>query len=301
MPNGILYVQTFPRWTVTVLYTGKATPIGGPPPVYNCLAWSLGYPYSWIWPWSPDKQVTLDDFYALYAQWGATQRGGPIGLWGKADNDMKHGSIWFQFSPPGVNPPWGFWTSKMGSNILIIHRLSDISNGLYGMPRASVGPARPEAIQEQEEAPGALLQRGNIPQFGSPTEKPMSIIYGLSEEETDTLRQQVKKVKQEVKDLFEQAYAAWTQTWTQPAIQISSNPNDYARSQEFNDLVAMGPDILPLLVEKMGNGREFLVLKAIEQLLPSNLIFRPAIDDPNIFGGEQLRAHMTAKRWLASI
>jgi hypothetical protein len=190
-------------------------------------------------------------------------------------------------------------TSKMGANILLLHAIGDIAQGIYGVPLAVAGPARPEALEEV--ALGSLLQGENTPQGSGSAEKPAPIIYSLTEEETHALRQQVRKVRQEVKDLFDQAYAAWTQTWAQPAIQASSNPNDYARSQEFNDLVAMGPDILPLLVEKMSNGREFLVLQAVERLLPSSLIFRPAIDDPHIFGGEQLRADMTAKRWLASL
>jgi hypothetical protein len=268
-----------------VRYWGKATLD------YNCLAWSLGIQSSWIWHWGPpERKVTLEDFYALYRTYWVTQKWGPIDLWGKADNDMKHGSIWLELEPPR---PEGLYTSKMGGNILLVHYLADIAQGMYGTPKGSAGPERPKALQE--------VAVENIPQDSGSAEKPTPIIYSLSEEETPALMQQVKKLNQEVKDLFEQKYAAWKQTWTQPAIQVSSNPNDYARSQEFNDLVAMGRDILPLLVEKMSNGREFLVLQAVEQLLPSSLIFRPAIDDPHIFGGEQLRAHMTAKRWLASL
>jgi hypothetical protein len=279
-----------------IYYWGAATPIGGRIPAYNCLAWSLGVQSSWIWPWA-DGPVRQDQFYQLYSVYGVPQKSGPIDLWGKSGNDMKHGSIQLEVYP---SPRIVWYTSKLGQSILVIHRTTGtLSGGIYGESLAQVGPARPEP--REEVALGSLLQGENTPQDSGSAEKPTPIIYSLSEEETPALMQQVKKLNQEVKDLFEQKYAAWKQTWTQPAIQASSNPNDYARSQEFNDLVAMGSDILPLLVEKMSNGREFLVLQAVEKLLPSNLIFRPAVDDPRILGGEQLRAHMTAKRWLASL
>jgi hypothetical protein len=277
-----------------VQYWGPATPI------YNCLAWSLDIQTSWMWPWvGPDTKVTIDEFYTLYKSWGVFERATdpslatPITFSGILDNDMKHGAI---FIPEKYKNNQRTWSSKMGSNILISHPYADLWNGLYGVPQGSAGPARPEALREA--ALKAARKGANTPQDSGSAEE---IIYSISEAETHALRQQVNKLTQEVKDLFERQYAAWKQTWTQPAIQASSNPYDYARSKEFNDLVAMGPDILPLLVEKMSNGREFLALQAVERLLPPSLIFRPALDNPLIFGGEQLRAHMTAKRWLASL
>jgi hypothetical protein len=67
--------------------------IGGATRNYNCLAWSLGVQSSWIWPWPSGSPVSLDDFRKLYKDYGVNENTGPIDLWGKTGDDMKHGSI----------------------------------------------------------------------------------------------------------------------------------------------------------------------------------------------------------------
>ena len=125
-------------------------------------------------------------------------------------------------------------------------------------------------------------------------------MYQLTEAEISTLQDRINRLSQDVREQFTRAYDRWKQTWSQPAILASSDPQVRARSKEFDDLVAMGQVIVPLLIREMSVEHDFFALQAVEQLVPPDIVFRPAIGDPEFLGGEQLRAHMTARRWLAS-
>ncbi len=99
-----------------------------------------------------------------------------------------------------------------------------------------------------------------------------------------------------LREEFGQAYAAWTRTWDDPAVVVSSAPSARTRSPEFRALVAMGPDIVPLLMDKLRDPTQFFALQVVERMVTSSVVFRPQLDDVAVLGGEQLRAHETIKR-----
>jgi hypothetical protein len=82
---------------------------------------------------------------------------------------------------------------------------------------------------------------------------------------------------------------------------ISSDPHTRAVGKEFDALVALGPKILPLVVETLVDPEHFLALQLYDALQPDqHLIVQYEPDDERILGGEQSRAAEVVKHWLAS-
>ena len=90
-------------------------------------------------------------------------------------------------------------------------------------------------------------------------------MYQLTEAEISTLQDRINRLSQDVREQFTRAYDRWKQTWSQPAILASSDPQVRARSKEFDDLVAMGQVIVPLLIREMSVEHDFFALQAVEQ------------------------------------
>ncbi len=257
--------QEFPQMT-----QNNTLRIGPPTNQYNCMAWSVGVTNAWLWPGA-------NKFKEFYTQYGAhLVANGGIVAFGFALLDMKHGATNLQIPNYGRH-----WTSKLGVNPLVLHSLDALSGSgsIYGDPLQYYTPQPPLA----ESWIGEEI-----------------IMYQLTEAEISTLQDRINRLSQDVREQFTRAYDRWKQTWSQPAILASSDPQVRARSKEFDDLVAMGQVIVPLLIREMSVEHDFFALQAVEKLVPPDIVFRPAIGDPEFLGGEQLRAHMTARRWLAS-
>ncbi len=62
------------------------------------------------------------------------------------------------------------------------------------------------------------------------------------------------------------AYAAWKAAWSHPLIVVSSAPAARAQTVEFLELITLGPEILPLLMEKLTDPDEFFALVAVDRL-----------------------------------
>lgn len=100
-----------------------------PSPVYNCIAWSLGFDDRWINPESP-----LAAFQYQYETYGkivvhTLGPGATIDGWGINADDMTHGSKLYAGSP-GLPP--GLWESKLGQNCRITHGRTQLMGDLYG-------------------------------------------------------------------------------------------------------------------------------------------------------------------------
>ncbi|MEM7247308.1 MAG: hypothetical protein AAF533_18340 [Acidobacteriota bacterium] len=125
--------------------------------------------------------------------------------------------------------------------------------------------------------------------------------YALSRYEQALLQAQVTAVPVTVSTEFQQAYAAWVKTWGEPEVAKSSDPGLYAKSPEFQKLVALGTDIVPLLMEKLCDPTQFFALQAVQALLSDRIIFWPTMEDIAVIGGEQYRAFGTIQRWLLAL
>lgn len=260
----------FPMLDVdAAVVTGEATG------VYNCISWTVGVTDRWLWPGS-----ALADFDTFYQQWGFVRAGsGPIAAWGSSTSSMTHGCV----SGAGHGPRW---ESKCGSSLRIQHGLTELESSSYGRVLAFYSKARiaapfAEALAELESLKEPPAMR-------------------LSSAEAAKLQQDVTAVPAEVQAEFRRAFEAWKETWFAGGLAIDSNPRSRARGKEFDALVALGPQVLPLVVETLADEENFFALTLYDVLqADARLIVQFAPDDLRLVEGEQGRAARVVKAWLA--
>ena len=248
--------------------TGEATS------VYNCISWTVGIADRWLWP-----GPTIQQFDTFYRQFGHVRAGnGPIAAWGHSNSSMTHGSI----SGPAHGPRW---ESKCGTDLRIQHALAELEGSSYG--RVLAFYARSLAIA----APASKLL-----QVPKKTMKPTA-----TAKQRAALKSTASEVDPKTRQTFHSAFAAWKKTWFQGGLAISSDPHTRTVGKEFDALVALGPKILPLVVEGLADPDNFLALQLYDTLQPNpNLVVQFEPDDERILLGEQGRALEVIKQWLAS-
>lgn len=282
--------------TGAVLVCGEATT------VYNCIAWSLGISYTWINPPSP-----LSVFQTLYNTAADSTHGGGSGLswransdwstlpaqsssasidgWGLSITNMTHGSRLLQ----SADFPSAVWTSKLGEYLLITHNRTGLSGTNYGSILTSFAQVHP--------LPAALvadLERRHEELMSPET---------FTEAEHDTLEELVAEVPDSKKAQFATLYAKWLQAINE-RIPFSSDTRDGARLPEFAELVALGREILPLVVDRLCNHpqtdfRLVVLYDALQRETADRVRYDPA--DPHQFEGEPARAVRSAKLWLGTL
>lgn len=270
--------QVWPRMNVDgVVVTDEATNR------YNCLAWTLGITTSWVWPWGI-RNATKTEFDALYRSYGFSPAGsGTIAAFGLNLNSMTHGSI----TGPGHGPRW---ESKAGAWLRIQHGLGEMEGGnLYGNV---LGFYRRAALM------AADLQLANVRLQTLLKAQNMKEVINLTADQIDYVKTRAGQVDHEMKERFDNAYAAWKATWNHPLIAVSSSPATRAHTVEFLELISLGSDILPLLMEKLTDPEEFFALVAVDRLARPELQVTREIDDEAVLLGEQGRAIETVQRWV---
>jgi hypothetical protein len=126
----------------------------------------------------------------------------------------------------------------------------------------------------------------------------MPDLVGLTPDQLAYVHARAAAVDNQLRGRFERAYAAWKSTWNRPMIAVSSVPAARAQSAEYHELIASGPEILPLLMEKLTDPDEFFALVAVDRLAGPDLQISHAVDDEAVLLGEQGRAIETVQRWI---
>ena len=262
----------FPNLNVNnAVVTDKATS------AYNCISWTVGVTNRWLWPGS-----ALAHFDAFYRGFGFVRSGaaGPIAAWGRSSAAMSHGSV----SGPAHGPRW---ESKCGYDLRIQHGLSELAGGLYGRVltfyrKSRALPAAFEAIAED------LMNEKHAKSY-------------LSTPQKKTLHDQQARVPAELRAAFDAAFRAWKAAWFRGGLAVSSDPHTRAVGQEFDALVALGPAILPLVVEALADPENFLALQLYDAIQPDEkLVVQFEPDDERVLEGEQGRARRVVQAWFAN-
>ena len=82
---------------------------------------------------------------------------------------------------------------------------------------------------------------------------------------------------------------------------MSSDPHTRAAGKEFDSLIAFGPAILPLLIDKLADPENFLALQLYDAIQSDeNLLVQYEPDDERIVEGEQGRARRVVQAWFAN-
>lgn len=258
------------------LDVNRAIVTDGPSAVYNCISWTIGVTNRWIWPGS-----TLANFDAFYRGFGLIRSGdGPIAVWGHSTTNMTHGSV----SGPGHGPRW---ESKCGADLRIQHGLNELVGSSYGRVvafyrRGRTRPATNETLAE------TIMKDRVAKSYLSPAQR-------------KALAQERERIPAELRDAYTRAFAAWKETWFSGGLGISSNPHMRAVGKEYDTLIAMGPAIIPLLVESLADPENFFALELYDAIQPDEKLlvqFEP--DDERIVEGEQGRAQRVVQGWFAN-
>jgi hypothetical protein len=243
---------------------------------YNCIAWTVGITNRWIWPGG--ALAHFDTFYRGYGF--ARSSNGPIAAWGHSTSAMTHGSV----SGPGHGPRW---ESKCGQDLRIQHGLNELVGGLYGRVLAFYSKGR------TLPAPFAAVAEDVM------NEK-LARSY-LSASQKRLLQKQTVEIPAEVRAGFEAAFRAWKDSWFSGGLAVSSDPHTRAVGKEFDALIALGPTILPLLIEKLAEPENFLALQLYDAMQSDrNLLVQYEPDDERIVEGEQGRARRVVQAWFAN-
>ncbi len=243
---------------------------------YHCIAWTVGITNRWIWPGG-----SLAHFDTFYHGYGFVRSGnGPIAAWGSSTSAMTHGSV----SGHGHGPRW---ESKCGADLRIQHGLNELVGGMYGhvvafYSRVRTLPAPFEAIAED-------VMKGKL------------VKSYLSVSQKQLLQKQLAGIPRRVQSAFEAAFRSWKDTWFSGSLAVSSDPHTRAVGSEFAALVALGPAILPLLIEKLADPENFLALQLYDTVQSDEkLLIQYEPDDERIVEGEQGRARRVVQAWFAN-
>ncbi len=259
-----------------ILEVNRAVVTGEVSTVYNCISWTVGVTNRWLWPGS-----SLANFDTFYRGFGFVRVGdGTIAAWGRSASDMTHGSV----TGPGHGPRW---ESKCGGDLRIRHGLGELVSSSYGhvvafYRRSRALPAAYEAARED------VMKEKSAKSY-------------MSAAQRRTLNEEREGVSEEVRTAFEGAFAAWKNTWFSGGLAISSNPHTRAVGKEYDALIALGPAVLPLVVEKLADPENFLALQLYDAMQASeNLLVQYEPDDERILEGEQGRARRVVQAWFAN-
>jgi hypothetical protein len=123
----------------------------------------------------------------------------------------------------------------------------------------------------------------------------------LTSAQKKALRDQVNSVPAHLRSGFETAFEAWKSTWFSGGLAISSDPHTRAVGKEFDALIALGPGILPLVVERLTDPDNFLALQLYDAIQPNErLLVQFGPDDERILEGEQGRARRVVQAWFVN-
>ncbi len=115
------------------------------------------------------------------------------------------------------------------------------------------------------------------------------------------LNEQLARLPKGLRAAFDKAFGAWRATWFQGGLAISSNPHTRAVGKEFDALIALGPVILPLVIDALADPANFLALELYDALQTNGkLLIQFAPDDERILEGEQGRARRVVQAWFVN-
>jgi hypothetical protein len=243
---------------------------------YNCIAWTVGITNRWLWPGG-----SLAHFDAFYRDYGFARSGnGPIAAWGHSISGMTHGSV----SGTGHGPRW---ESKCGPDLRIQHGLNELTGGQYGRVLAFYSKGR------TLPAPFAAIAEDVM-------KEKLAKSY-LSASQKQLLHNQQAEIPAKVRTAFDTAFSAWKDTWFSGGLAVSSDPHTRAVGREFDALIALGPVILPLLIERLADPENFFALQLYDAVQSDeNLLVQYEPDDERIVEGEQGRARRVVQAWFAN-
>jgi hypothetical protein len=179
------------------------------------------------------------------------------------------------------------WESKCGPDLRIQHGLNELVSSGYGRVVAFYRRNR-VVVAPYETALEDVMKEKATKSYISATQKRI-------------LHEERERIPAELRIAFDAAFAAWKDTWFTGGLAISSNPHSRTVGKEYAALVALGPAILPLVVEQLSDPENFFALQLYDAMQSNEKLlvqFEP--DDERILEGEQGRAQRVVRTWFAN-
>lgn len=258
--------------------TGEATS------VYDCMAYCLGITDRTIY-----MGFTYEETRGILVNLYGCSRLGKLAPGAYIDYMRNRGGVSMHVarnygSNIGFNTD--IYESKLGAELRITHRrqaLEDDDTNLYGTVYDS------------------FTQRTRTPAMDF-SHIPITEVV-LTPEEKQSLSLHVNGIPGDVRNYFERVFLLWIEYLATPPISYSSGYDIFTQGEAFDQLMTMGNEIIPLVLEKAVQRKYYKAMYLYEKLQGENPadIVRPVVgtDPIEIFlEGEHNRAVRTARRWL---
>jgi hypothetical protein len=109
------------------------------------------------------------------------------------------------------------------------------------------------------------------------------------------------RIPTDLRATYDRAFAAWKATWFRGGLAINSDPYSRAVGPEYDALIALGPGIIPLVVESLADPENFFALQLYDAIQPNDqLLVQFGPDDERVLEGEQGRARRVVQAWFAN-
>jgi len=264
----------------------RSAPASG---LYNCISWSGGIYWDWVWPpwdwpwsdgYSTPPLTAFDNYYSNknylgqpyprysgawnYTRNGATSTNNQVDLW-SIGGDYTHASVnsrWSDLSNglPANGMPHGYdWESKPGGLTRTFHPRDGLRGSAYGnidkyyrWDGTYAGSGNLLALNPDG---GAVLQKA-----GLSTQFTIEKVE-LTETEVSRLDSLTVNIPGQIKQEFNAKYNMWKKTWQDPVIVVQSDPRKYVESAQYEDFLKYckenGKTVWPLLFSNFVQGSYF--------------------------------------------
>ena len=261
------YRRLFPNLNVDNVWV-----LGEKTAVYNCLAWALGINNRWVWPWG-GRDATSTEMRDFLRTWGFTPwvpgAMSSLAVYGTGASNVKHA---VRFT--------NLWSSKCGQLLCITHSLRELDCGAYG-----------SMMQEYVRMGAAVAAADDVKPAGIEIKAGEPEVQPFSAAELSVIESRVARVDAASRSAFDKAFMAWLRSWTW------QQPGPPTNNEPFVDLLALGPKVIPLLVERLTDVHMWPAIYPLEFLLPRDFAVSFELDDPEVLLGEQHRARALALAW----
>ncbi|MDQ1700362.1 MAG: hypothetical protein QOG34_2225 [Frankiaceae bacterium] len=121
----------------------------------------------------------------------------------------------------------------------------------------------------------------------------------LTADEVEAATQLAAGVPRDVRREFDRRVGTWKASWHTSGAMLSSDTRDYARGPEFEQLIELGPAIVPLVLHHIATEPDgFFILAALERLTPHADLVAATPDAP--LESQQSRSRRAVRRLLPS-
>jgi len=97
-----------------------------------------------------------------------------------------------------------------------------------------------------------------------------------------------------IKKKFDTLFAEWERFIQDPKIQLSSKPQDYISNEPYREIVKLGRDTLPFIIEKLEQGVFFLNQAVVDI---TGIKMEEIIGKERRFPSEQEKSDLLIKWW----